>query len=145
MEQREPTTERSTEHMILAIRCRDYYVSGKCGHHCEKCDAYYEGLESETVPTDTELADRLEQLQRENAELRESRDKFVQGCGELTLQAGSAIVRAERAEKERDAAIELVPRVCYTCGHWTGKSCGANKDGTCFVNGYKDWIFKGFR
>lgn len=56
--------------------------------------------------------DRLEQLERENAELRESNGRFAQAVSELTTQAGAAITRAEKAEAERDAVVR-----CSNCKH----------------------------
>lgn len=66
--------------------------------NCDKCSR--NGMPFGDCFTELYLqaADRLEQLERENAALRESNGRFAQAVSELTMQAGAAITRAEKAE-----------------------------------------------
>ena len=90
-------------------------------------------------------ADRLESQERDIETLRAFHERYAEQTSKKYVNDICALTaRAEQAERERDAAIKDMNRLCTRCKHWTRP----NDDEPCLscVNaetGNPNWTWRG--
>lgn len=62
---------------------------------------------------------------------------------DLLARAEAAEARAEKAERERDAAIEEIPKICYYCKHRKGWKVCEDWNGSQEAETCEKWEWRG--
>ena len=99
----------------------------------------------ETEITCDQIADRLESQERDIETLRAFHERYAEQTSKKYVEDICALTaRAEQAERERDAAIKDITRLCTRCKHWT---C-PNDDEPCLSclnaeSGNPNWTWRG--
>lgn len=129
---------KTPEEIKKGLECRKRGYAEQCGYECAKCDVYVPGYVIRELLNDV-LA-YIKQLEDDNAELKESLD--------YTDAANTELYSAlENAQRERDAAVEDIPRICEFCKRNSTKYLA---DGmiddvcvTCLNGGHFNWKWRG--
>lgn len=136
MNQSEPTTGE----IVRALRyCTD--ENSICG---TACPAYLSEAGCRTTVMKNAI-DRLESQERDIETLRAFHERYAEQTSKKYVNDICALTaRAEQAERERDAAIKDITRLCTRCKHWT---C-PNDDEPCLSclnaeSGNPNWTWRG--
>lgn len=119
-----------------------------CEENCADCE--YAG-ESEFECTIAQLAATAITDMLARAETAEARCKRLEEARENANEAAAkwegmyhmAEARAEKAERERDAAIEEIPKICYYCKHRKGWKFCEDWNGNQEAETCEKWEWRG--
>lgn len=122
MSEKMTTSDPTTGEIVRALRyCAD--VNSICG---DACPAHIDEAGCRTVLMQN-AADRLESQEQTIKEQKYRLELLSLG---IPVQMTELTARAERAERERDAVVDLyVPQRCSTCAHNTGTACAVQGKG----------------
>ena len=136
MGERFTMNEPTTGEIVRALRC-----SADDDSFCKKCQYGYalgSAFLCDKGRMNGNAADRLESQERELSGIagelerfRAFHERYAEQTSKKYIDDICALTaRAESAERERDAVVELyVPQRCSTCAHSTGTACAAQGNG----------------
>lgn len=83
-------------------------------------------------------AEAITDLLAENQALRNAANGFKN-------QVDAAEARAEKAERERDAALSEIPKICYYCKHRNGREPCDEWNGSEEAETCEEWEWRGLK
>ena len=96
----------------------------------------------ESVPI-TGLLARAEAAEARCKRLEEARENADEAAAKWEGMYHMAEARAEKAVRERDAAIEEIPKICYYCKHREGWKVCADWNGNQEAETCEKWEWRG--